>query len=679
MAKTVNYKKFNKAALMPAPAAKVSYNESGFNSLEKTDNMHRLLKYKDMYDHLYDFRKNRRRNIDYSTGKQWNDLIDDPDSPYGKQITEEMYIMRQGKVPLKNNMILPLIKAVMGQFRSNKTEPVAIARDRDEQKVGEMMSIALQYVYQTNDVWDIDAKTLHELMLSGFCVQDVRRAWDRFRQNYEINVSYINPATCFFNADMADPRGKDITAFGILHDMPMSKILSTFAKTKEEAIRIKEIYTYTASDMMSQYNAFSNRRIKNMDFFIPSELNLCRVIEVWSLEYKERLRVHDTLNAESYVVELTEKSNLDFQNKQRIAEATAQGVLEEDVPLIEYEWFVDEYIYYQYLAPGGEALAEGETPFEHGDMPIVARAPMMIDGEVHSFVEDVIDQQRYINRLVTMIDFIMGASAKGVLLFPDDGTLSVADKAEVLEEWVKYNGVIFAKIKAGGTLPQQVSTNATNVGAHELLSIQLKLMNDISGVHGALQGQTATSGTPAAMYAQESQNAATNLVDLYESFNSFRRARDYKLMKTIQQYYDSPRYLNIGGKDYSKESKFYDPNKIRNSEFDISIVESPSTPAFRAGMNDFLMQMFDKQAIDVKQVLETGAFPFADRLLASIQRKEEEMRQLQAGQMQQPGQAQGAPIAIPQELQQQADPRAGQMVDQMLQGSQGTAEVQQVA
>jgi len=656
MATKVDYKKFSKKNLMPT-VEKVERKGTGFNSLTKVDNMRRLLKYKDMYDRLYEFRKNRRRNINYTFGKQWDDLMEDPDSPYGRSITEETYIKRQGKVPLKNNLIRQLNKSVLGTFRGNKTEPVAIARDRDEQKVGEMMSIAMQYAYQNNDLWEIDARTLEEFLISGFCIQVTRFKWWRTRQMYDVYVAQENPSRCFFNADMADPRGDDLRVFGVLRDMPIADVLADFAKNREEAVRIRDLYRYTDSQLASQYDAFTNRRFTELDFFIPIEPNTCRVIEAWSLESKERLRVHDTLNAESYVVEISDKGELDKQNQTRIAEATGQGVAPEDVPLIEYDWFIDQYWYVQYLTPTGEVLFESETPFEHKDQPFSLKAYPLVDGEVHSFVEDVIDQQRYINRLVTMIDFIMGASAKGVLIFPEEA-LGTMSKEEVLDEWVKYNGVIFAKTKGGIQLPEQISTNATNVGAYELLNIQLKLLNDISGVHGALQGQTPTAGTPAAMYAQESQNAATNLMDLYESFNSFRRQRDYKLMKTIQQYYDSPRYINIAGKDYSEQSKFYDPAKIRNSEFDISIAESPSTPAYRTVMNGFLLELFKGQAIDVKTLLENSAYPFADRILSSIQRKEEEMQQAQAG---------AGGLEVPQELQQQANPQAMQLFDQMMQ------------
>ena len=43
------------------------------------------------------------------------------------------------------------------------------------------------------------------------------------------------------------------------------------------------------------------------------------------------------------------------------------------------------------------------------------KAYPFIDGEIHSFVADVIDQQRYTNRLITLNDWVIRASAKGVL------------------------------------------------------------------------------------------------------------------------------------------------------------------------------------------------------------------------------------------------------------------------
>lgn len=660
MASTGQLKHYTKKSLLPVGSTGniKDVTTKGFDSSQRLNNVQRLLLYKDMYDRLFEFRENRRRNIKYTFGKQWDDLIEDPDSPFGKKITEEENIKRQGKIPLKNNLIRQLVKSVVGTFRGNKTEPMAIARDRDEQKLGEMMSIAMQYAYQNNDLWEKDARELEEFLISGLCIQMVRYKWWREKQIYDVKITNENPSRVFFNSDMTDPDGEDLRVIGAVRDMHIASVLSEFAKTREDALKIREIYRFVDENLLTTYSAFSSDRFREGDFLIPVDNNLCRVIDVWTLESRERLRVHDTFEAETYVVELWDKAKLDNKNRERIAEFTAAGVAPEDVPLIEYEYFIDEFWCFQSLAPTGETLFAAETPFEHKSHPFVVKGYPMTDGELHSFVEDVIDQQRYINRLITMLDFIMGASAKGVLVFPEEA-LGEMTKDEVIEEWVKYNGVIFAKTKGlePGQKPQQIATNATNIGAHELLALQLKLMNDISGVHEAIQGKSATSGTSGALYAQEAQNAATNLMDILETFNSFRKNRDYKMMMTIQQYYDSPRYLNIAGRDYSEESKYYDPAKIRQTMFDVAISESPATPAYRTVLNGFLLELFKSNAVDAKILLENSAYPFADRVLASIKRREEEMANNQAA---------TAGIPLPPELEQQADPQTMALINQAL-------------
>jgi hypothetical protein len=240
--------------------------------------------------------------------------------------------------------------------------------------------------------------------------------------------------------------------------------------------------------------------------------------------------------------------------------------------------------------------------------------------------------------------------------------LGEMQKQEVLDEWVKSNGVIFAKTKNvdPGFKPDQISTNATNIGAHELLALQMKLMNDISGVHGALQGKSPGSGTSGSMYAQEAQNAATNLMDILETFNSFKKSRDYKMMMVIQQFYDTPRYINIAGNDYAEESKWYDPEKVRNAKFDVAISESPTTPAYRTVLTGFLLELFKSNALPVKVLLKNSAYPFADRVLNDLDRYEQEMAQAQPP-------AQGIPI--PPELTEQAKPPAMARAQQYVQAS----------
>ncbi len=62
--------------------------------------------------------------------------------------------------------------------------------------------------------------------------------------------------------------------------------------------------------------------------------------------------------------------------------------------------------------------------------------------------------------------------------------------------WV-HTGMDFLFIITAFITKQQIISNSQQPVVTELLSIQLKLLEDISGVQGALQGQTPGAGTPA--------------------------------------------------------------------------------------------------------------------------------------------------------------------------------------
>ena len=578
------------------------------------------------WEALSEFRKERARCRDYTFGKQWNDPIMMPD---GRVVSEECYLREQGKIPLKNNLIRQLVKSVLGQFRSAQTEPICIARDRSEQAMGELMSSVMQYAYQHNRLYELDSRTLEEFLISGSCFHKI--GYHQRRGKSDVWVDAIQPTRIFFD-EMEDSRLWDCEMIGELHDMSLYEIISRFAKGDELRInKLHEIYGNVSEDKLYHaYDMLKSHKYDSLDFFLPSENNRCRVIEVWRMESIERLRCHDTLSGELYKVDITQKSDIEKENHRRTQEAKAQGIDPDNVALIETNWFIDRVWRYYFLSPLGDVLEEGESPYWHGEHPYAMSLYPLFDGEIHSFVDDVIDQQRYINRLITMIDFIMGSSAKGVLLFPEDQIPDGMTIEDIAEEWTRYNGVILFSPKPGSALPQQVSVNATNVGAYELLSLQMRLLEDISGVHSAMQGKSVAAGTPASLYAQQVQYSAVNLMDILETFKTFRENRDNKILKVIQQYYPDHRYSMIAGAK-SEEMLSITPEQVRNTEFDLSITESAAAPAFRQSSNEFLLSLFKTGHISLQTLLETGAFPFADKLLQNMDAEQEkQLQQLQA-------------------------------------------------
>lgn len=604
-----------------------------------------LMEAQHYWNQMDDFRKERERNKRYNYGYQWDDII----CVNGKQMTEAEYIKSQGSIPLKNNLIRRLVRNVLGVYRGQMKEPTCTARDRDEQKLGETMSTLLQYNMQINKMNEIDARTMEEFLISGFIVHRKSYGWRNGKE--DCWTDYVQPNNFFIDNNMRDFRGWDVTCLGEIHDVSFGQLCEEFANSPEDYKRLKEIYKWAARrEYVADYaERFGYSRLQNYDFLLTNTPGRCRVIEVWRKEQKPRYRCHDFQNGDIFKIDVEDYRDLvEKVNEERIKMGKEAGMPEEEIPLIKATWFVDDYWYFYYLSPFGDILKEGETPYNHGSHPYVFKAYPFIDGEIHSFVADVIDQQRYTNRLITLYDWIMRASAKGVLLMPEDCLPDGVSMDDIADSWAKFNGVIVYKPSESRQIPTQVANNSTNIGISELLNLQLKFFEDISGVNGALQGKPGFSGQSATMYNQQVQNSTMSLLDILECFSSFVIDGAYKDVKNIQQFYDTKRIYDIVGISGAQI------NKIRDVEFDLSITESTSTPAYRQFANDILLELWKAQAISVEQLLENGDFPFADELLQSIKAQKE--------QIQQGGTPEGVSPQIMQQAQQGANMNAVNML-----------------
>ena len=627
------------------------------NHDDRTRGQEILIEAQTYYNAMFRFRQDRERNKRYTYGDQWGDIV----CVDGKNMTEEEYIKSQGNIPLKTNLIRRLVRNVIGVYRSQATEPTCTARDRDEQQQAETMSTVLQYNMQLNRMTELYARSIEEYLISALIVH---RKWYGWRNDkMECWTDYVQPNNFFIDNNMRDFRGWDCSFIGEIHDISFGQLCEQFAKCPANYIRLAEIYKQ-ARDRRACVTAWEDfgysRDYLNTDFLTPRDESRCRVIEVWRKESKPRYRCHDFNNGEIFKIDIEDYAVMvEAENQKRLAQAQRNGIPYEEIPFIKADWFMDSYWYYYYLSPLGDILAEGETPYEHKSHPYVFKAYPFIDGEIHSFVADVIDQQRYTNRLITLNDWVIRASAKGLLLIPED-SLKGRDPKEFADAWAKFNGVLVYTPTKSGAVPTQVANNSTNIGIHEMLNLQLKFFEDISGVNGALQGKPGFSGMSASLYNQQTQNATTSLLDILDSFQEFIRDAAYKDVKNIQQFYDQKRTYNIAGR--AGANVVYDPAKIRDVEMDISVVPSTATPAYRAIANDFLMQLFDKQAISIEQLLKAGDFPFADELLQNIQSQKEQLAQGQTPD----GLSPELQRQIQQNMEQNANPEAMKMLQETL-------------
>lgn len=590
-----------------------------------------------------DFRQERARVLRYLFGNQWGDYIEH----YGVRMTEEEYIRLKKNVPLKNNVMVSLWMSVFGLHSKQETEPVCYARSEDSKSISDMMSAALQTNWQNTYMADMLDVVFAEYLISGAAF--VKESYEERDELHDSYTDYANPYYMFWEAG-SDPAHRDIRMIGCLHDISPAELYFRFAKPKygltiRDLNDIFHIGNVGEAGLNENYQEQNQQHdYNNVSFYTASDAGLCRVIEVWRQEVKPRWQCHDPLatsQADAYFrVEKKDLKHILAKNKERQQLYIKQGVAPEKRAYITTEEIVDKYWHYTFLSPEGRILCDGETPYDYKSHPFSLTLFPYINGEIHPFMSFFIDQQRYINRLVMMNDMAVRSAVKGLKFLP----LSLKPEGMTREEYAnqstEYDAVYVyddRKSKRTGAKPEFFSHSAFNIGTNELLQTQLNMIHEVSGVSGALQGKTPTSGTSFARYQMEAENATTSIYPLIKRFNSFKERLALKKCITMQQFYEDGRDITPKSAD---KQVFYRAQSARNVQFRTSIKESASTAAYQQLGNQFLEMLFNAKEIPTRMFIKNYDAPFTDKILVEY---DNYMQQMQQGQMpQQPVQVPGA-------------------------------------
>ena len=574
-------------------------------------------------------REQRLRCLRYTYGDQYSDLV----TYDGKTTREDEYIYDQGGVPLQTNLIRRLVRSVIGEYKKNAGELICIARDRDEQSLGEMMTITMQANRKLNNMDLLELRAMEELIVSSMAF--FKEEWGWMRNQMDSWTTLVNPNNMFFDGVMQDPRHWDLSIIGQIHDMEFGTLASNFCKTKKEYNEIAQIYRLARDkeNILDYHQKGYKYSQELIDFLTPSTTGLCRVVEIWTMEQKQRFRCHDRAIGEYYIDELKNESEIIRENNRRKRQAKITG---KEPRLIEYDWFIDNYWYYRFMTPFGHILMEGETPYKHKSHPYSIILHPYIDGKVQSFVADVIDQQKYINRGIVLNDMAIRSSIKGLMMFPEQLLSDEMPIETLTKNFARMNGMIVYKHNPNIPMPTSIKANSVPVGMNELVMMQMQAMENISGVHGAMQGRQSNAGVSGVLYAQQQQNAATTLVDLISSFQSLLQDNAVKKINNIQQFYTEERNIIIAGKKSGLRK--YMPNQAREVQYDLQITESTTNPSYRLIANEYLLKFWEAGQLTLQQLLEVGQFPFGEELLQVLTADQEQTQDLQNAEIQQQAQ-----------------------------------------
>lgn len=616
-----------------------------------------LTRCRNAWNNLSGVRETRARTMRYCTGDQWSDTIRVYKNGYWQEMSERDYMERRNQTPMSNNIMVSILESITGLYAKQGTEPVCFARDNDSRQLSDMMSATMQCNWQTTEMQDLLNHAIKDYLQGGQMF--VRESWeDKELEMPDAWTELMEPDHMFFECG-SDPRHNDLSLIGVLHDVSREDLYQKFAR-EEYGLTIKDLDTiFDLEDPYEHeggYEFNDEKALANLSFdYTNKGRHYLRVIEVWTTETKPRLQCFDPIatsgNNAYFRIDLDDTAmiaKLRSDNNKRKQQYDEMGIPEDERAYIKSWEVADKYWYYTYMSPDGTILCQGETPYDYKSHPFTMKLYPYINGEIHPFMANVIDQQRYINRLIVMNDMALRSSFKGFKMIPTT-VLGGKSPEQFMEQAVEYDGYIFytPKRTMPNVKPEIITSNAVNIGTNELLQIELNLIREVTNVSGALQGKTPSAGTSAARYAQESQNATTSLFTILSDMEVFTERLATKKCMTIQQFYEDGR--KIFNKDGLNVYR-YDRLSARDIHFKISIKNAAATAAYNTSQNDDLKELLGMGAINLIQYLQNVNKPYADKLLSSIQEQQaqlEQMYQQQAAQLggvqvDENGQVQGA-------------------------------------
>ena len=616
-------------------------------------NLELLTRAENAWQSLYDLRRRRERNINYCFIDQWSDWVMDE---RGKMVRESSRIAkRTGGVALQNNHLIKIIHTLSGLYSKQATEPMCFARTPNCDEKADVMTNTLQANWQNNGLQDILISEMEEMLYGGLPV--VIEEWTTINGVEDSYTFVVEPSHFYFESAGIDPLHRDIELIGHFEDYSLGALAARLAHSKYDFKQLEYIYEpyMHRSQNQSEYTQQTDK-LKD-PYWDVTDNDMCRVYHVWTKEHKMRYRCKDIMDFENplYRIEEAQLPIVIAENAARVAQAIANGMPEDEVPLIEYTPIFDTYWHYQALAPNGQILEEYDSPYEHGSHPYTFKAYEYVNGDIIPYISSVIDQQRYINRLITLFDLVIQASAKGITMIPKSCVPANMSEAEFARSIREIGNFIFYDDHEGRTAnkPEVIISNTNMTGITDMLQLQLSFIPEITSVSDALQGKTPSGNVAASRYAMETQNSTTAVAALLQKFTAFETEIATKKMLTIQQYFQGGNVSVMRSNGFS-EVVNYDPKEIQDTKMGVRIMMAPESPVFRMAVNDLVQQMWQSGATDVAQMLAMSYLPGGSHIRKQLEQIQQMMAQRGAQQQQEEG---GQPQQAAQpEQQAQATP-----------------------
>lgn len=548
------------------------------------------------------FRREAREAYRMVEGHQWDE-------------SDAAAMRAERKVPVVINRIAPMVNAVCGAEIQARQQVRYAPREPGDVQVNEILTGAVEWMREQTDAADEESQAFRDAVICGLGVTETRMDYDDDPEGMA-PVERVDPLEMAVDPNARKPNLVDARYLRRARRYDRREARALFP----ELMRLSggDWGEGAGFDGGTHHNYPGSAYADDDDYAAslpPGEVEVC---EYQWRELEPVVYVADPMTGEIVALSEDQADELD-----------GEGLLEGLNPLR-----TRRTRYWRAYRCGGRALKEplpeGEFTYKFitGHIDQTLRHP-------YGLVRAMIDPQRWSNRFLAQIDWIIATSAKGGIMADVD---AFDDPRRAEQDWARADSIIWT---ANGAVAKGKISNKPippyPQGMDRLMQLATASIPDVTGVNREMLGM-AEQNQPGILEYQRKQAAYGVLAPFFDAMRRYRGLQGYLHLKMIQRYVRPGRLVRITNPQSGNEQFVPLAVQADVAKFDVIVDEAPQGPNQRErtwqalmGLGQFLgaFQGLPPQA--VFKILEFSPLPSA--LVA-------ELRDLIIGQQPDPAQQQ---------------------------------------
>lgn len=496
-------------------------------------------------DQAYKWRTEARQCYDFVAGAQWDE-------------EDAQKLELQNRPCLTFNRIGSVVSSVLGLEISQRQQVRFIPRQLGQSGVNELLTDAGDWIRDECNAEDEESDAFSDLVIAGMGCTETRIDYDEDPDG-KLIIDRVDPLEMYWDSSARKRNLGDARHIFRVKQIGIEQAIEMFPDVNPndlDAVWAKDI----EGDVSDPHNATLAPYYKiDQSPDIDKRTALITLVECQWWEHVMKYRVADPVTGKAITLSKEDYTKFSSRAKQL------------GMPVISAPMKTRRY---QRAILGSRILKIWDGPTKGGfTYKFMTGKRDRNKGTWYGLVRAMVDPQRWANKWLSQVMFIINSNAKGGLFAEADAfenpqeaeaTYSSPDSITILNAGAIQQGKI--KEKTMAEFP---------AGIDHLMQFAISSIRDVSGVNLELLGM-AGQDQPGILEHQRKQAGMTILAGFFDALREYRKNQGKLMLYYITDFLSDGRLIRIGGDQDGKYVSLVRQPDL--AEYDVIVDETPTSP-----------------------------------------------------------------------------------------------------